>query len=471
MAGVDLEDVEGGGTVDRSPLLTRMSTGDLGVESSYGTASQGANGATAKVSPTAGSPISSTATAISNAIGSISGGRFPWASKAQTTSHRHASCESNSWRMVPRTKVFNQSRGGMRIRRLNRVRALYWADIFHTLVDAPMIYVLILFVGGYLLTILFFALIYMAISSRCHLGTSTLRASWAFSLETIMTIGYAYPNNQDYFKQCTPLLVTVTFESIAGIIWDSLSIGLVFQRLSRAQTRASTVVFSDFAVVRRVRGKLRLMFQVAEMRKHQLVEAHVRLYTISRKQCGSDQQQYFKTDAMRLSKPDDELGGMLLMAMPSVIVHNIDAWSPLIDRTLNADMIAEGGEHDQSSSYRFPDVLQRECDAENGNRDRKRPVEPALDPESEEEMIKRHLVNNKVEIMVVVEGIDAVTSDTIQVRYSYCFDDILWHHDFVPCTQEGPDGVAEIDFSKFHKVFPTPSGFRDTEPLVIFSDP
>ena len=40
----------------------------------------------------------------------------------------------------------------------------------------------------------------------------------------------------------------------------------------------------------------------------------------------------------RLQQPDDELGGMLFMALPSVVVHSIDAWSPLrppLDRFVN----------------------------------------------------------------------------------------------------------------------------------------
>ena len=107
-----------------------------------------------------------------------------------------------------------------------------------------------------------------------------------------------------------------------GLFLDAVVIGGVWLRISRPQPRARTIVFSDKAVIREIRGALYFMFQVAELRKHQLVEAHVRLYCLRRRPA-------FASSAMRLQRPDDELGAMLLLALPSVCVHRIDAWSPL----------------------------------------------------------------------------------------------------------------------------------------------
>ena len=49
--------------------------------------------------------------------------------------------------------------------------------------------------------------------------------------------------------------------TLIGVLADAVFMGLVFTRIQRGQTRATTVVFSDWAVVRRVRGRLRFMFQ------------------------------------------------------------------------------------------------------------------------------------------------------------------------------------------------------------------
>ena len=123
--------------------------------------------------------------------------------------------------------------------------------------------------------------------------------------------------------------------------------GVIYCRVSRPNKRASTVVFSKNAIIKRIRGKLFFQFRVCELRKHQLVEAHIRCYTIRHER---DVQNGvvtpFRSLSMRLNHPNDELGGiyvvhfvvvvviiipgMLLMCLPQEIVHEIDAWSPIM---------------------------------------------------------------------------------------------------------------------------------------------
>ncbi len=65
----------------------------------------------------------------------------------------------------------------------------------------------------------------------------------------------------------------------------------------------------------------------------------------------------------------------------------------------------------------------------------------------------------------MVEGIDAVTSCTIQARHSYTVDDIEWDKDFACCVSrddsaarrsEGGSGFCTIDFNKFHQLVEAP---------------
>ena len=123
---------------------------------------------------------------------------------------------------------------------------------------------------------------------------------------------------------------------------------------SRATSRRHTVVFSNNAVIRRIRGKLYFMLQVSELRAMQLVEAHVRLYVVRHSSMGGDNDPfasaqsslngtsglppnhlseedvlYTQTFAMRLSQPNDDLGSKILLSTPQVIVHEIDMHSPL----------------------------------------------------------------------------------------------------------------------------------------------
>ena len=400
----------------------------------------------------------------------------------------HFANESTKWRLLDRKAAFHQSRGVWNVSRVNKSKELYFADLFHTIIDLPTYKSVLLFFALYLFWIFVFAWLYFAVSDSCELEINTFRSAWYFSVETIMTIGYGLPTAQrdsPFFNDCDGGWIFITLQSLIGVILDGVAVGIVFTRMTRAQTRATTIVFSDYAVVRKVRGRLTLQLQVCEMRKHQLVEAHVRCYAISRHfyRQGSPAQGrssgpaarrpvYLKTQYMRLSKPDDELGGVLLMGMPSVVVHDIDAWSPL----LPSDWTTALQRKDPSADYRYPEPLQRSVDTINGNREdltaSKVPGEKAKSftlSSDEEDAIRRYWREHKVEIVVVVEGIDPPTSCTMQARHSYTVDDIAWHHEFEPCVYETDDGSAEINFSLFHnivKVHPEKKVIEN-----VFSDP
>ncbi len=60
--------------------------------------------------------------------------------------------------------------------------------------------------------------------------------------------------------------------------------------------------------------------------------------------------------------------------------------------------------------------------------------------------------DRKVEVIVVVEGVEASTGGTVQARHSYTVDDMEWNHAFPPCVYEDHDGAALIDFSVFHQL-------------------
>jgi len=376
--------------------------------------------------------------------------------------------------------------------------------------------------------------------------------------------------------------VTLSIQVVVAILCDAAIIGAVWVRLSRGQTRASTIIFSDQAIIRRIRGKLYWMFRVCELRKHQLVEAHVRCYAIRRDRDEEDGRViHFQNFFMRLTHPNDELGGNLLMTLPSLVVHEIDQWSPLYPppvwrardgivrwksprlirnllrvRRLRSELPEydwmDEDEYNEYCGYHFPDLVQRGCDLEmerdmfhlygsnidsrrrvhltwpeirnttqtnnidgqstinkcedrdllspslldeedeevdkNGLRrqgkiqvidetedekkgdyeeeKRKRDVEPTSghsssssfysstsQPKKEEEvldergswmrkekrMINKYLAETNVEIVVLLEGIDALTSATLQARYSYKLSDCVWDHAFSPCVFESSE--------------------------------
>ena len=55
------------------------------------------------------------------------------------------------------------------------------------------------------------------------------------------------------------------------------------------------------------------------------------------------------------------------------------------------------------------------------------------------------------EVVVVLEGIDGSTSNTMQARYSYTDEDIAWNSTFENCVKKSEEGFL-INFDKFHSV-------------------
>ena len=186
-------------------------------------------------------------------------------------------------RLIERGGDFHQSTGKIALRKKIKskyFRALYGVDLFHSLVDAPTTRIIGILMGTYMSLVVVFALIYWAISRTigCNLDIVTFGNAFAFSLETMATIGYS--TTDIFFDDCPIVLTVLALQICVKLISDAVTIGVLYCKLSRPHARASTVIFSNSAVIRRIRGKLYFMFQLCELRKHQLVEAHVRVYVV-----------------------------------------------------------------------------------------------------------------------------------------------------------------------------------------------
>ena len=50
----------------------------------------------------------------------------------------------------------------------------------------------------------------------------------------------------------------------------------------------------------------------------------------------------------------------------------------------------------------------------------------------------------RMEVVVLIEGVDPLTSHTVQAFHSYKAEDIEWDHFFSPCTLLDKDGKSCI---------------------------
>jgi hypothetical protein len=514
-------------------------------------------------------------------------------------SHHYDLLHGHGYRMVDRDGDFHQSRGKISIRKKIRRkdwRSLYGYDVFHSLVNAPTLRTIGILLGGYFVIIIVFSIFYYLISRiyGCNMGIESYEEAFLFSLESMATVGYG---TQDiFFDDCIFPMVVLTAQMMVRIVCDAGVIGVIYARLARPTTRASTILFSNNAVIRRVRGKLYFMFQLCELRKHQLVEAHVRLYVFrqdryleeedtangttlqyglpnnseagentnatARGDRNKKAKVHFQTTSLRLNHPNDDLGSMLLMCLPQVVVHEIDAssslmppprwqetlplmeneapiehrWAPRAYQYAETEMHKDG---DGRISYEpavlnnlgFPSVNQKNpynfvnsrelllsgmeqmrhgervhsralnsyadyfndppprsdfyeakskskvaVDKEThtrkekegsgagaGGAGRKRKQNGVYDDETESQqeerrMIQTYMRDRRMEVVAIVEGMDAATGGVVQARHSFVCDDIKWNRTFVPCVHEDEEeGVAVIDFSVFHKLRQVPS--------------
>ena len=405
-----------------------------------------------------------------------------------------------SRRLVRRDSPFHQSSGKIYMRRgMHRglFAGLLRKDWYHVLLTVKSRWLLLGILTFFTLVVVAFAVLFMIADgpiSGCSVGRSGERATFYnaffFSLETFTTIGYGVPydDRRVFFNSCPAMLVIIYFEATTFMLVNAMIVGLFIGKLSRASSRANQIIFSDKASICCVRNRFYFMFQACEasfFSYRPVVEAHVRVYAVLHEQDPSHTERaFFQTRVMRLTNPNDELGGVLFLATPQVVTHCIDQWSPLFPpRALPAhgDDVAL---HD-GAAYHFPGVVYRMADREVAMADEGRVLastmcngavcsdtapgssdsaaSPHLRPAvgeaaSEAELlamqhaIRKHLVASDLEVIVVLEGIDPHTSNTFQARQSYTAADIVFDEMFVPSLSVGRDGQATFDWSAFHRL-------------------
>mmetsp|Transcript_10331 Transcript_10331/g.22264 ORF Transcript_10331/g.22264 Transcript_10331/m.22264 type:complete len:679 (-) Transcript_10331:59-2095(-) len=211
--------------------------------------------------------------------------------------------------------------------------------------------------------------------SYCGMDINNNMEALYFSLSTMATIGYGVSDY--YFGDCWGPFILVLLQVFSALIFSSLAIGLLFQRMSRGQKRSRTIVFSDVAVIRKVRGVWYWMFRVAELRKRHIIGAKVRVFCVRHERCpatncsSSDggekmvkhnvaagnamelETVYFvshplaildgsripdlrsldgqaKSGGSNISISDTSFEQSILMGLPHVVVHRIDETSPMM---------------------------------------------------------------------------------------------------------------------------------------------
>ncbi|XP_060890245.1 ATP-sensitive inward rectifier potassium channel 12 [Labrus mixtus] len=308
-------------------------------------------------------------------------------------------------------------------------RQRYLADIFTTCVDVRWRYLLLLFCCSFLLSWLFFGIVFYTVSLAhgdfersavgkgdggaveglhgpaggqtqripCVLHVQGFVGALLFSMETQTTIGYGW---RCVTEECPVAIVTVVIQSIVGCIIDSFMIGTIMAKMARPKKRNQTLVFSKNAIIALRDGKLCLMWRVGNLRRSHIVEAHVRAQLI--RSYVTAEGEFIPLEQTDLNVGYDEGTDRLFLVSPLVIVHEIDRDSPLYS------------------------------------------------------LSRADLETDHFEIVVILEGMVEATAMTTQFRSSYIAREILWGHRFEPVIYEDRD-CYKVDYARFHKTYEVPS--------------
>lgn len=301
------------------------------------------------------------------------------------------------------------------------------------------------------------------VDSFCGMDVNSFMEALYFSLSTMATIGYG--TSDYYFGNCWTPFFLVLLQVFSALAFSSLAIGLLFQRMSRGQKRGRTIVFSDVAVIRKVRGQWHFMFRVAELRKRHIIGAKIRAFCVRHERCaieskcddniekvqletayfvshplsiltgtksgGSDSVNFSNTTSSD-GKSDRAYEQSILMGLPHVVVHRIDETSPISPLPVWYD--EKGSPHVESNQG-------------SGNQEQT-PASPLASIEegltttiaSSEQNISEFLRDRHAEIIVFLEGTCEVTGMTLQARHSYKCEDIVFNHTFAPCVFPASSG-------------------------------
>ncbi|PAA52468.1 hypothetical protein BOX15_Mlig015253g1 [Macrostomum lignano] len=332
---------------------------------------------------------------------------------AAATSRRRLAVSTKSWRDMKakstrryKRLVFKNGECNISHYNIKKRKRRFLADIFTTLVDIKWRYALLLFTVGFIASWLFFSLFWLLICFShgdldekkpknfvpCVENVNGFTDALLFSIETQHTIGYGFRYPSD---RCPEAVLMVMVQSCFGVIIQALMTGLVFAKLSRPKKRAETLMFSKNAVICKRDGQMVLLFRVGDMRKSQLLEAHVRGILIKKRITREG-------EVLPLEQFDIDLGygegyDRLFLVWPIIVEHKITKDSPFWEIS-SGDLLCE-----------------------------------------------------QFELIVILEGIIESTGMTTQARSSYLPSEIRWGHRFERLiTYQKDNGEYQINYEKFH---------------------
>jgi inward rectifier potassium channel len=185
--------------------------------------------------------------------------------------------------------------------------------------------------------------------------------------------------------------VLVCIEAFTGMVCLAMMTGLIFSKFSVPKSR---ILFSHFATISKKDGRRALTFRLANSRGNHIVETTLKV-TLIRAEKTLEGENLRRLHPLKLAVSETPVFALTFMA-----THYIDENSPLFGKT-QEDMRAD-----------------------------------------------------RSEIVVTMNGTDDVLGQTVHARFNYSADTICWGHRLADTLSTAPNGVAIVDYTKFHETIP-----------------
>lgn len=220
----------------------------------------------------------------------------------------------------------------------------YTRDIYTTIVDLNMLWVLLLTAFVYIGQWLIFGVVYhlyaiqngdvnmqqdgnatssMTQNEPCVSNVYDFVSAFMFSMESETTIGYG---SRTMGVVCPWAVTTLVVQCVMSAIFDTWLIGLCYAKFTSPYLRSSTVVFAKNAVICTRDGKRCLIVRVANLRKSLLLSVSCRARVITlreaRRRDGNDGN--LQQDELQFSNANS-----IMLTAPIEYCHVIDKTSPL----------------------------------------------------------------------------------------------------------------------------------------------
>ncbi|XP_055691288.1 G protein-activated inward rectifier potassium channel 3-like isoform X5 [Lutzomyia longipalpis] len=333
-------------------------------------------------------------------------------------------------RRFRRRAVFKHGEVNVIQSKLSKRKLRFLQDIFTTLVDTQWRWTLLIFALSFILSWLGFAVIWWLICfthgdleaahlpphqeennwTPCVYNIFTFASCFLFSIETQHTIGYGFRTTTE---ECPEAIFMMCMQSIYGVMTQAFMVGIVFAKMTRPKHRSQTLLFSKNAVICQRDGDLCLMFRVGDMRKSHIIGANIRAQLIK---CRTTKEgEFFQQFQTELAVGTDGCASDLFFIWPMIVVHKIDEESPFY--TMSAS-----------------DMLQE-----------------------------------RFEIVVILEGTVESTGQSTQTRSSYLNTEILWGHRFESVVSYNKERQSyEVDYRRFNETVQVDTPLCSAKELAEF---